>query len=165
MKKVIPAALAAILLCCTGCGSNEKSVDNEQTQQNDLPLIGGASLAPPSPWNEHETLDELKAAVDFPVSFPESIDEMSISFMQEMGSIAEARYGDGRITLRKGTGTDDISGIYIEYPEVTTLDGNITAKGEDGLIMLAVWTDGEYSYAISSDGISAEKVLEIAALM
>ena len=167
MKKVIPAALAAaLLLCCTGCSSNEKPLNDTQIQQTGNRAAGeNAVVLPPSPWHEHKTLDELKKAVNFPVSFPESIEGMPITFLQEMGNNAEVRYNDGKITLRKGTGTDDISGDYNEYPEVKTLDGSITAKGEDDLIKLAVWTDGEYSYAICSEGISEERVLEIASDM
>lgn len=171
MKKVIPAALAAaLLLCCTGCSGNDKTSGGSRgsslTQQSEPSVTDDTQVAPPSPWNEHETLDDLKNAVDFPISFPESIDGMSISFLQEMGKLAEARYGDDKITLRKGAGTDDVSGDYNEYSEEKTLDGGITAKGENGLIKLAVWTDGEYSYSIaSSDGISEETALELVSLM
>lgn len=168
MKKIISAALAAaLLLCCAGCSSNEKPIDNKQTQQadNSDENYENEFVQPASPWHEHKTLDELKNAVDYPISFPESIDGMSITFLQEMEKLAEARYGDNKITLRKGTGTDDISGDHNKYPDEKTLDGNITVKGEGGLIKLAVWTDGEYNYAICSEGISEEKVLEIAALI
>lgn len=67
---------------------------------------------------------------------------------------------DEQILFRKGKGEADISGDYNEYTDVQTIlltdmenvgDTLITVKGlGDGDYRLATWTNGGYSYSISS---------------
>ena len=81
-----------------------------------------------------------------------------------MDGIVELRYSNGsnEIRVRKGKGTDDISGDYNTYDvtEEQTIDGHtVLCKGNDGLIYTATWTDGTYSYAVMCDaGMSAEQL-------
>lgn len=49
---------------------------------------------------------------------------------------------------------EDISGDYTKYSDVKTEkigDWDVTLKGNDGKVVLAVWNDGTYSYSISLD--------------
>lgn len=74
--------------------------------------------------------------------------------------LAEIDYtGAGRTArYRKAAGTEDCSGDYNVYTDVTELEANgvtVTLKGEAGQYTLAIWTDGSYSYSLSlSDGLS-----------
>ena len=172
MKKAITITLvSAMIMSLTACSAPSDSTADtavSDAQMSDSAI--GEALQPASPWTEYSSLEDMQNAVDFPLNFPESANGLPVSFMQEMKTVAEARYSDGtsEIMLRKGAGTDDISGDYTEYAETSTLDVNgvsITAKGENGKIMLAVWNDGEYSYAVSADGLIPETVKEIAAAL
>ena len=52
----------------------------------------------------------------------------------------------------------------VMFSDPSVVVGNtVTVKGEDGRIMVATWTDGEYSYCISADaGLTVD---ELAALI
>lgn len=55
------------------------------------------------------------------------------------------------LVLRKAPGTEDISGDYNVYAENEKLkigETNVNVKGNDGLLYLAVWTDGKYAYSM-----------------
>ena len=73
---------------------------------------------------------------------------------------------DNRVlTVRKGTGEEDISGDYNEYPQedVTELEGlSVTVRGDGERIFLALWQEGGYSYAVSfDDGGTQDQLQEI----
>ena len=61
--------------------------------------------------------------------------------------------GDAEVArVRKGTGAEDISGDYVIYSEVKTVEVGekfVTIKKEAEGCYLAVWTDGDYSYSVS----------------
>ncbi len=70
---------------------------------------------------------------------------------------------DTELIFRKAPGTDDISGDYNAYDESRelTVDGiKISVKGNNGLIYLASWTDGEYAYSISVSQGCKEEAME-----
>lgn len=71
--------------------------------------------------------------------------------------------------IRKAVGSDDISGDYNDYKEinkVTVGNNTVTLKGNNSKVYTAVWTSGEYTYAIDIDmagqGFSADEVIAIA---
>ena len=69
-----------------------------------------------------------------------------------MFEIIYASGEDETARIRKAPGADDVSGDYNEYAETETVDAggvSVTMKGENGLVKLAVWTNGDYSYALS----------------
>lgn len=80
--------------------------------------------------------------------------------MSYWGELAELHYSGEEQTAvyRQSIGTEDNSGDYDAYKDVTEItvnEMNITLKGNDGIYTLAVWTDGEYSYSLSlSSGVS-----------
>ena len=75
--------------------------------------------------------------------------------------------GERAAYIRKAPGADDISGDYNDYAETETLDVNsrsVTMKGNDGLVNLALWTDGGYSYALNvTDGLSQSDIAALVA--
>lgn len=80
-----------------------------------------------------------------------------ISYWHEL---AEIDYiGEGKTACyRKAAGTEDCSGDYNVYTDVTEFEAGsitVTLKGDAGQYTLAIWTDGSYSYSLSlSDGLS-----------
>ena len=66
------------------------------------------------------------------------------------------------VLIRKGKGTDDISGDYNTYDETSVLtvgDRSVTVRSSDGKIYVATWTEQEYSYAIdTSDGMTEKEI-------
>ena len=69
-----------------------------------------------------------------------------------MFEIIYASGEDETARIRKAPGANDVSGNYNEYAETETVDVGgvrVTMKGADGLVKLAVWTNGDYSYALS----------------
>ena len=108
-----------------------------------------------SPFVSCETMDEAAGIAGFSMGIPGDIPDWgnpSAIRAVETGMI-EVLYQDngGQLILRKGTGTEDISGDYGTYSEISTEtihDHTVTLKGNDGKIMTAVWCDDGYAYAI-----------------
>ena len=72
---------------------------------------------------------------------------------------------ESQITLRKMAGTDDISGVYIDYAkkDQVTIDGHQTELRGDGTrVYVAVWNNGGYTYAVYVDaGVTAAQMTTI----
>ena len=114
-----------------------------------------------------ETLEEAGELAGFDISVPDEIDggytQGTIQAVEnEMIQVIYTTEAGEEITLRKGTGTEDISGDYNEYAEENTLDvdgTSVTARGNGGLVYAATWTDGTYTYAITaSAGLESDSV-------
>ena len=92
---------------------------------------------------------------------PESVTPEN--FVVISGVTLEVDFSGGYI--RKAKGGDDISGDYNVYEavETRTADGRtVTLKGNDGKVMLATWTDGDYTYCLGfAEGVAEEKMLSL----
>ena len=122
----------------------------------------------PSPFIDCSSLAEASQVAGFGVRVPESVgdyDRTSISAID--GELIDILYesGDDTIRVRKGVGTEDISGDYNSYAEtaVFQVDGmDVTMKGDCGRVSLAVWTSGEYTYSVSaSAGMSRTEMADL----
>ena len=120
-----------------------------------------------NPYVDCETLEEAGELAGFDISVPDEIDggytQGTIQAVEnEMIQVIYTTEAGEEITLRKGTGTEDISGDYNEYAEENTLDvdgTSVTARGDGGLVYAATWTDGTYTYAITaSAGLESDSV-------
>ena len=63
---------------------------------------------------------------------------------------------DKNLLIRKQAGSDDISGDYSQYTETNTAalgSLQVTMKGEDGMVSVAVWTDGGYTFAVDTQDV------------
>ena len=71
----------------------------------------------------------------------------------------------GQIMLRKGLGTEDISGDYNCYPQTSTEELNgcaVTLNGENNKIMTAVWSQDGYTYAVrAAAGLDRDEMYSI----
>lgn len=125
-----------------------------------LPRLLGREASPPPVLfppdiQEAASLRELSGLVGFQVT-----EEFSLPFEAEDtayraygGGLAEIAYtGAGQTALyRQSAGMEDNSGDYTDYGSVVEITANglpVTLKGDGGAYMLAVWTDGMYSYSL-----------------
>ena len=110
--------------------------------------------------------DIVRALSSFSFTAPDALEGYTEKYIGAIeNEIAEVIFSDedgAEICLRKGVGTDDISGDYNAYAvtETKTVDGKtLTCKGNDGLVSNATWTDGTYAYSIMSTvGMTAEQL-------
>ena len=163
MKKLISAALlVAALFTLAACGSGQEPEEPSAYMAN--------------PWVDCATLEDAARLAGFVMAVPDRIEGYPNTYIQAIEDyMIQVFYcvkdpGDGdRVLLRKGVGTEDISGDYGEYAEneVAALHGVVvTLKGEDGLVYTAVWTRDGYSYAISADaGMSREQIEDLVELV
>lgn len=122
-----------------------------------------------SPIEDFDTLSEAENAVGFEIQIPESCGGYSDrTFSVITGTILEIRYYDDsgtQLIIRKTRGSEDVSGDYTEYSDISetqTAAGAVTIKGSDGEYNLAVWTSGEYSYSVLVGfGVSEDELINI----
>ena len=163
MRKLLSAALLlTALLALAACGSSQAPEETEN-----------ANMA--NPWVDCADLEEAADLAGFNIAVPDRIEGYPNTFIQAIeNSMIQVYYsetdpGDGdRVLVRKGVGTDDISGDYGEYSEVeiAALHGvDVTLKGEEGLVYTETWTQDGYAYSVSADaGMSrdqAESLVEL----
>lgn len=173
MKKLIIILLGAIMLfTLAACGSNAsgnsgKSQNNEQTnEQNNGQSVGGSTAQIPNPFVDCKTLDDAQKIAGFDMAVPEKMPEgYSQSAIRAIkDTMIEIIYvnGDDEIRIRKGAGSEDISGDYNNYAEsdTATVDNKqITMKGDNGKVNVATWVDGAYTYAITTDGLGVDSAV------
>lgn len=154
------AACIAILLVCTFAWPKLTGPGEQGTEE---------SVAIANGMVEVNSIDELSAAVNFPVNevtgLPFTVEnEVYTSYWGEMAQIEYTGEGETAV-FRKGMGTDDVSGdynVYSNVKEITVGANTVTLKGETDMFTLAVWTDGEYSYSLDvSKGLSEDEWSEI----
>lgn len=108
----------------------------------------------PSPFTSHATLAEAAKVVGFELTVPEKIGGSPRRGVETMsGEMIQVFYGndENEICVRKEAGSGDISGDYNQYPQVKTENG-VTMKGENGLVMVAIWENSGYTYSITVRG-------------
>ena len=159
LKKFFPIILGmALIFSFVACGSSNNpaadvgkpdyshAIGGDPATWGPENQPGDNKLQPPSPFQPCDTLDAAEEMAGFDLTLPKTADGLE-AIENEM---IQAFYGeDGSdMLIRKALGSEDISGDYIEYAQVETVDG-VTLKGENGLFSLALWTDGGYTYSIS----------------
>lgn len=111
---------------------------------------------------EAASLDELSGLVGFEVktgfALPFELEETT--YCAYWSELAQIQYsGQGQTaTYRQSAGTQDNSGDYSSYGDTVQIDAGgltVTLKGDAGRYVLAVWTDGTFSYSLHlSQGIA-----------
>lgn len=152
MKKLL-----AILLCVltaaslTACGSKKTAASSSAAGSSAAEQIA-------NPFVECATMQEAAKIAGFEMTVPETVegfaDPAIEAVKEDMIQVSFAK-GDDELLLRKALGTDDVSGDYNTYAETNTLtvgDLTVTAKGSDGVVHVATWTSGDYTFAIDASG-------------
>lgn len=149
----VPVELFDALL---GCREGTVVLEDGAVQIN----TGAAQI--PSPFADHATLAEAAEAVGFTLTVPEKVEGSPRRDIETMsGKMIQVFYGNGEneVCIRKEAGSGDVSGDYNQYPQTKTVQvggSAVTMRGENGLIMVAIWENSGYTYAVTSDaGMSA----------
>ena len=125
-------------------------------EEPEAPVENGAELA--NPFVDYATLEEAEEAAGFTLKLPERVKgypEQTVQLMS--GKMLQVIYRNGhdsRVVVRKAAGEDDVSGDYNSYSdELTCIAGGheVTLKGNEGTVSLAVWTRNGYSFAVCFD--------------
>lgn len=159
---------AAMMLLLAACG-NKDAVSTESTAKIESTEKNSVGLA--NPFVTCSTLEEAAQTAGFEMTVPETVkgyEEAVIQAIENQLIQVIWQNGENKIIIRKGTGTDDISGNFNQYAqteEVTVGDWNVTMKGSAEAVNVAVWTAGDYAYAVSAakEGLSKDAMADLAA--
>lgn len=143
-KKYLSAA-ACLILVLTGAAALPRLIQL-------LPLGEPVQIVPRI--QEASSLAELSGLVGFevrPAALPFTPEETA--YCAYWNELAQIQYsGQGQTaTYRQSAGESDNSGDYTSYRDVAELTAgglSVTLKGEAGAYVLAVWTDGGFSYSL-----------------
>lgn len=181
MKKIIAVLLCSFLLIPFTACSTEKQNDSNvsentsseapsnSSENESSAITGGNSVQIPNPFVNCETLDKAAEIAGFSIAVPDSLvneyPEQSIRAMKD--TLIELIYHkDGNeIRIRKGSGSEDISGDFTDYPEVNSVSVDsiqVTMKGADKTVTAAVWTKEGYAYSVHiQEGTDSDSMSDI----
>lgn len=169
-KLILSLICIATIFSFTACSTSNKTVSNNDSSTISTSTETQASdnhVQIPNPWVDCSSLEDAARFAGFSLQAPEQIDNYPDILIQSIEKeIIQVIYQNdtSSITIRKGVGLDDISGDYNEYNESSTETINehqVTEKGNDGKVYLAIWSDGDYSYAVSTPGMTSDEVTAI----
>ena len=162
MKKLlIFTVTAAMLLSLAACAQSAKPAakPDQPAQTEQAETTDTENVQIPNPWTDYDSKDDAAQAAGFDLAVPDEISgcsEKSYRVLNAEGDVMfEIIYASGEdetARICKAPGANDVSGDYNEYAETETVDAggvSVTMKGENGLVKLAVWTNGDYSYVLS----------------
>ena len=165
MKKLMTLALSAVMvLCLAACGQSAPRTQPEEAGTE-------SNVEIPNPFTDCETLEEAADITGFDMAVPETLEGYDRPTIQVMsGTMIQVTYrndNDGSVSIRKASGSDDISGDYNQYAQNDTVsvgELEVSMKGEQDLAYLATWTNDGYTYAVSvSSGLSDDAMAELIA--
>ena len=168
MKKLLTAVLALSLL---GCKTGTVTLEGNTVKISTAPSAADA-VQIPNPFTSRAGLTDAAKAAGFELAVPEKVNGSPRRDIQTIdGEMIQVFYGDedDEVCIRKAPGGEDISGDYNVYTQVKTADVNgtaVTMKGENGLVHLAIWTGGGYTYSISARaGMSEADIIALVRLV
>lgn len=142
--------------------------DTAGQQKNDGTVLGaGDCVGMPNPYTDNDTLEEAEKNAGFSIQMPDKIGGVSATAFRNLGQkMLEIIYYNGEqevARIRKSQENADNSGNYVGYSEIKNekIGGlDVSLKGNDGKVVLAIWNDGAYSYSISVDeqGVSLDEM-------
>lgn len=118
----------------------------------------------PNPMQRFDDIETASEAIGFAVTAP-VLDNIDAIFVinNEIVQI-KGQYEGQLITFRMGQGSTDISGDFNKYEQEKKLMMNgteITAKGNNDLISLALWCSDEFTYSINAEDLSEESIITL----
>lgn len=133
------------------------------------PEENSSSSQTPNPFADCETKEEAEELAGFSLTIPESLEQegSTEAYRAMKDSMLEVLVSgeEDQIRIRKGAGEEDISGDYTAYEKEDTVEigeRKVTVKGDETLVYLAVWQEGEYSYSVSSEnGMALEDMTQL----
>ena len=132
-------------------------------------IITGGTVMSGYGSQEYTSVEELSATVGFDVPQIKSIpfEVQETLYLSQGKDSAEIDYTNETesISFRKSVGIEDNSGVYYDYSvekQVQLSGMNITLKGDQDIIYLAIWNDATYAYSIYSDiGLSEDVMIQL----
>lgn len=161
---LVLALAAPALVACGNSGTSESAGGKQEEQQSQIA----------NPFVDCSSASEAAELAGFEVTFPEAVPGYSHRAYQAVeGQMVQCIYseGDQKVLVRKAVddGSEDISGDYNEYSQVTeaVVRGiTVMEKGENDLVHVATWSLDGYLFAIDADaGLDAATVEEIVIAM
>ena len=179
MKKkmvMMVCSMAALVMAVSmmGCGKKAEADQtgteiSEDGAAQDAEDSEGENTQIPNPFVDCETMADAEKLAGFDLAAPEQIEGYEQELIQAIdGELIQVFYvnpedEEDEILIRKGVGSDDISGNYEDFAEVSTEaagDLEVTLKGNDGKVTVAVWTTGSYTFSIQVDaGASQDEMM------
>lgn len=157
------AAAPTAFACCNDHPNPPALRERHAGASENTDVICGADESAWNPVVDYDTLDDARQAAGFEMTAPKSIDGYpDISYAVIANDLIQITYHADEnhyICIRKGIGSEDISGDYNVYEEQSTQTVNgrrITFKGNHGTAGLAVWSDGCYAYSIMAADLDAD---------
>ena len=145
MKKWIAIILCGLSVCSLAACASKSAT--------------GGTAEIPNPFVDCATLADAAKLTGFDIVVPDSVDGFDTRTIQVMDNkMIQVIYtkGDNNLLIRKQAGSDDISGDYSQYSETNTAalgSLQVTMKGEDGMVSVAIWTDGGYTFAVDAQDV------------
>lgn len=173
MKKLLIFVLCAVTaMSFAACSGGEASnPSNQASGTSGQSENAGGNTQIPSPFTDCDTLADAEQIAGFTLTLPDSTleDFVDVKYRAMKDEMIELicmdADGEESLRVRKGAGQEDISGDYNVYDKtnsVTVGTREVTMKGADEVVFIAVWTDGDHSYAISaSAGLSEEEMSKL----
>lgn len=143
----------------------EVALDRELMESviDSIDALHGGLIGLPNPFVPCDTLADAAAVAGFALALPLNIADSQCTISAIADSMIQivCTLEKGELCIRKAIGDSDISGDYTVYAQedvITVNDAAITLKGNDGNVIVATWTDGEYAYALRmAEGMSADE--------
>lgn len=153
---LVPMSVAA----CSSSGGDDGGTEAEPEAEAPAEETGMGN-----PFLDCGSAYDAAQLAGFDVTFPESVPGCSERLYQAIqGQMVQCVYseGDTKVIIRKGVGTDDISGDYNDYDSVETVSvggADVTEKGDGSLVCVATWVRDDHAFAIVADaGLAPEDV-------
>ena len=161
-QRWIPLAAAACLILVVGVfqlRNGPALLEHEEAESSVEAAMPGETVC--------RDLEELSSLAGFPIpditdTIPFPVEETRFSLLwDELAQTVYTGANGQEISLRISVGTEDNSGVYIEYSEENEWrigGAYITVKGDDGQYALAVWTFDNRTCSLYSDPQQPEDI-------
>ena len=162
MKELIIFLVFLMCVTLSACGA-QKNATTEAVTEVTTEASSEANMNMANPWTDCSSLDDAAKIAGFEMTVPDSVDGYPNTFIQAMqDNMIQVFFSDkdmdatdrSDVLVRKGAGTDDISGDYNDYSQTESAEMsgmNVTLRGNDNKIFNVTWNSDGYSYAIVSD--------------
>jgi hypothetical protein len=162
MRKIILLLLFMMCVTLSACGEKRNETTEEVTESiTEASSDSNMNIA--NPWSDCSSLSDAAKIAGFEMTVPDSVDGYPNVTIQAMkDNMIQVFFSDkdmdaddrSDVLVRKGVGSDDISGDYNEYSQTESaqMSGmNVTLRGNDNKVFNVTWTNDGYSYSIVAD--------------
>jgi hypothetical protein len=165
-RKILKLAILALALSVitAGCGTKKGDEAGASTNASSTEAETEEFVGMANPWVDYSGIDEAEKAVGFDFVLPDAMGESKEGAYRCMqDTMIEVIYldskGEEAYRLRKGRGSEDISGDYNSYSNITeyTVDTNngqvmaILSGNGDKISLITFCVGDDFTYAMTAD--------------